>query len=189
MQTDSAWKWLETHRDILIDPDRNKMRYEEFSRILGAYFFRYFQRKNVRTIDCEELSCEIVEQIALNYCDFDFLGTGSFRAWCTKIARNLAINRSKASSQDANFPSDFFAERSWKQEDPQHDEDGLWLAFSRLTERDQQILAMRFIDGVPSTEIAEILQISKANARQRCRRAKLRLKSLMQESTPIKNLE
>ncbi|MDR2190275.1 MAG: sigma-70 family RNA polymerase sigma factor [Candidatus Peribacteria bacterium] len=55
---------------------------------------------------------------------------------------------------------------------------------TQLDEQIQEILFLKFIEEKEYTEIAEILTISQATARQRCSRALKQVKALLEDNAP-----
>lgn len=57
-------------------------------------------------------------------------------------------------------------------------------AVARLTEKDQQILSMTFIDNLPAAEVAAALDLSRAAVYKRLARALLRLRAILADLAP-----
>jgi RNA polymerase sigma-70 factor (ECF subfamily) len=88
------------------------------------------------------------------------------RTWLLGIARNVFRSWLRRRRPDAALDE----ELEWGGSD---DSEGLAVrdALSRLDIDDQEILVLRYVEGLPSKEIATVFGISDAAARQRVARA------------------
>jgi RNA polymerase sigma-70 factor (ECF subfamily) len=111
----------------------------------------------------------------------------SFLAWLYRIARNEAIHHYRQGRRLAelspDLPDGVDQEAEWQscQERLQLDR-----ALERLSGRDQEVLSLRFLEGLTSAETAEVLGCSLPNLYVQLHRALQRLRKLMEmlETTP-----
>ena len=106
----------------------------------------------------------------------------SFLAWLYRIARNEAIHHHRLGSRMAEMPPDLPASES--QEDglmAAQERQELFCALSRLSARDQEVLNLRFIEGLSSAEAAEVLGCSLPNLYLQAHRALRRLRKMIAE--------
>lgn len=101
---------------------------------------------------------------ALRYLRHKGWQSGSFLAWLYRVARNEAIHQYRRNYRIVDFPDqptsagDQEATLETNQEMLQ-----LRKAFSRLPTRDQEVLNLRFLEGLSSTQTAEVLGCSLQN--------------------------
>jgi RNA polymerase sigma-70 factor (ECF subfamily) len=106
----------------------------------------------------------------------------SFLAWLYRIARNEAIAHHRRGRRMAEMPPDLPARES--QEDglmAAQERQQLASALSRLSRRDQEVLNLRFIEGLSSAEAAEVLGCSLSNLYLQAHRALHRLRVILAE--------
>jgi RNA polymerase sigma-70 factor (ECF subfamily) len=106
----------------------------------------------------------------------------SFLAWLYRIARNEAIAHHRQGRRIAEMPPDLPAADN--QEDgllADQERQQLVCALSRLSPRDQEVLGLRFLEGLSSAEAAEVLGCSLPNLYLQAHRALRRLRKLIVE--------
>jgi RNA polymerase sigma-70 factor, ECF subfamily len=122
--------------------------------------YRYCYRRTRHQADAEDLT----EQVFLKMVDSieRYRPRGlAFSSWLYRIAHNLLVDRYRRSGRDAMALSDELPDRG-PHADPaallQHSEDRRRLlhAIQRLTPEQQQVITMRFIDGLEIEEIARL---------------------------------
>jgi RNA polymerase sigma-70 factor (ECF subfamily) len=142
---------------------------ELYQRHLGAiYRYIYFKVGNVE--DAEDLT----EQVFLKawealpgyqHCGFPFT------SWLYRIARNLTIDyhRRKISNLDSPLPADRVNESKQpailEQVIREEETSLLATAIAKLPEEQQQVIVLRFIEGLRHAEVAEILGKSEGACR------------------------
>jgi RNA polymerase sigma-70 factor, ECF subfamily len=106
----------------------------------------------------------------------------SVLAWLYRIARNEAIAHHRQGRRIAEMPPDLPAADN--QEDgllADQERQQLACALSRLSARDQEVLGLRFLEGLSSAEAAEVLGCSLPNLYLQAHRALRRLRKLIVE--------
>jgi RNA polymerase sigma factor (sigma-70 family) len=106
----------------------------------------------------------------------------SERTWLLSIARNLLIDhrrrdhhRRTEELDESNAPSVPGPDRS------DNSSPGLTDALARLTERDREVLALRYGADLTGPEIADLLGLSLANVQQISSRALRKLRKLLEQ--------
>lgn len=104
----------------------------------------------------------------------------SFLAWLYRIARNEAIHHHRQRRRVAELPPDL-PDSINQEADWQACQERLQLeqAFHHLSERDQEVLSLRFLEGLSSAEAAEVLGCSLPNLYVQLHRALERLRKHM----------
>lgn len=112
-------------------------------------------------------------------------GKGSFASWLFVIARRKIIDHQRAHRRFWRY-----VRRHESRSDATGDEllagvlrdeeiAAVYAAFERISTDDQDILALRYSAGLSTREIAGVLEISDAAARQRLSRARRRIAALL----------
>jgi RNA polymerase sigma-70 factor (ECF subfamily) len=107
------------------------------------------------------------------------------RTWLLSIAHNLLIDHYRSSAaRPATVPDDAAAEHERGVEaGPEHDlglSPELARALATLSQRDREVLALRFGGELTGPEIAELLDLSLANVQQILSRALRRLRAYLE---------
>jgi RNA polymerase sigma-70 factor (ECF subfamily) len=116
--------------------------------------------------------------------------SGSFLAWLYRIARNEAISQYRKGSRLVDLP-EHAAIAQDQEANPEIDQEQvqLWNAFSHLPARDQEVLNLRFIEGLSSTDVAEILGCTLPNLYLQVHRALQRLRRELESGAGIVEME
>ncbi len=117
--------------------------------------------------------------------------SAAYATWLFVIAKNAVIGHYRRHKRESEG-MDRMKESLWLSERPSNPEDGtlqseatsnLMRHLRRLSERDQELLSLRFDGELSDAEISCVLNISKGNVRVSIFRALRRLRSLMVEET------
>lgn len=114
-----------------------------------------------------------------------FRAEASFRAWLLTITRHAAYRVSKKQSREEPMGDEplmpLGLEAGWGSDDPEalaiaaERRDLLQRALESLSAADQEVLALRDIEGLHGAEAAEVLGIGERALKSRLHRARLRL--------------
>ncbi len=131
--------------------------------------------------DAEDLCSEVFEKVQRKLSDFD-PSKASVGTWVFTITRNTVIDhfrRTRPSGElDENMAGDFEVDASIL-----HTESlsSLAAALKQLPTELRDIIVLRYYDGKPLTEIAEMMRLSYGAVKLRHQSALVKLKRLMEE--------
>jgi RNA polymerase sigma factor (sigma-70 family) len=95
----------------------------------------------------------------------DLPADANVESWLVTIAHRRAIDVARARSRRP-IPIDTVPERPEASADPAARDDGVWLALSRLPDKQRYAVAYHYIAGLPYAEIAELIGNSPDAARR-----------------------
>ncbi len=157
----------------------------DFEQVYDGYasrLFGYFAHRVSSRVDAEELTQLTFERAVTGWESFD-PARGSIRIWLFAIANNLLIDRHRRGSpfHGGEVPLD----NIYCSEEPQvpGPEENLGLspeiaaALALLSDREREILALRFASDLGGAEIAAVTNLSLANVQQITSRSLGKLRS------------
>lgn len=107
---------------------------------------------------------------------------GAFRTWIFRVAQNECRDRFAKLKRKQEMQEAYEAMRSKEIEEAAVDDpideqkDRLSTALAKLTEKDREIVVLRFVSGLKLDEIAEVLEIGLSATKMRLQRAMEELK-------------
>ena len=142
-----------------------------FAAIYDHYFSRVYNYVRYRIADAEvadDLTAQVFER-TLIHIDAYRPDRAPFAAWLFAIARNLVSDHLRASRRRKWISLD--ALRNWTSAEPQpdvaiiRDETRVELlqAMSRLSDRERDLIALKFAAGLTNRDIAELMGLSASN--------------------------
>lgn len=145
-------------------------------------FFAY----SVTRAAAEDLTSATFERVIRSWRSYD-PGRASERTWILSIARNLLIDHFRRESHRTGLSTDEhpgLLEALVTDQDPFEQilsDDALrsWLA--PLSDREREVVALRYAAELPATEVADITGLSSANVHQIASRALRRLRASAEE--------
>jgi RNA polymerase sigma-70 factor (ECF subfamily) len=142
-----------------------------FERHVGDVY-AFFVYRLGRTHDAEDLTQATFERAWRAWGRFDE-GRGSARAWLLAIARNLLVDHHRAAR-----PSEPLDARLAVGPSPEPGLDPrLASALAQLSDRDREVIALRFGADLAGAEIAQLCGLSLGNVQQILSRSLRRLRS------------
>ena len=110
--------------------------------------------------------------------------SGSFLAWLYRIARNEAVHQYRKNRRLVDLP-DHLSEPDGQPTGMEMSQDDLQLreAFSLLPAQDREVLSLRFLDGLSSSETAEVLGCTLTHLYLQVHRALQRLRKVLETAT------
>jgi RNA polymerase sigma factor (sigma-70 family) len=144
--------------------------------------------------DANDILGDAVVRIGRSIRRFEYLGPGSFRAWCRLIADRAVATwfRARHNSAALTFVSfDDVQDEYLTHPDPEDGEDevrtpaqderqaAVHQAIGQLSVREQQVLVMMYFRGQNDIEIAQELGLSRGNVRTIASRARARTRALL----------
>lgn len=130
--------------------------------------------------DSQDLFQEIVLQLWKSYKSFK--GNSKFTTWMYRVALNTAITLFRKSNRkidtqeiDQNL---YKISQDTDYTDKQEQINNLYDAIKKLSEIDRALVLL-YLDDLPYKDIAETLGITEVNARVKMKRAKIKLKEIM----------
>ncbi len=157
---------------------------EAYEKLLGM--LREWLRKNAANEMGEHLRSKLDASDIVQNCLLDiqrqfdqFNGTteAEFRSWAMQVLRNNAIDSARAfgnQRRDSSRERSLTSESDLPGDDPtasrivaqRESDESLQRAIGQLSERRQQILALRHRDGMSFADIGSVMNLSEAAARQ-----------------------
>jgi RNA polymerase sigma factor (sigma-70 family) len=151
----------------------------------GVYAFLVYRLRNRER--AEDLTQSTFERALRSWSRFD-PRKASERTWLLVIARNLLIDDHRRQRED---PVAVVDDRSLPTMDGPEQSLGvspqLMTALAELSDRDREVIALRFGGDLNGPEIAEMLGLSLANVQQILSRSLRRLRTLLNESGALLN--
>jgi RNA polymerase sigma-70 factor (ECF subfamily) len=142
-------------------------------------FFAY----RVRCLaDAEDLTQQTFERALRAWRRFD-PERASARVWLLSIARNLLVDHYRADKSARHRPLDEVEEAELGSEPPQPDlgiEPDLAGALAQLSQRDREVIALRFGGELTGPEIADLTGLALANVQQILSRSLRKLRATLE---------
>ncbi len=155
-------------------PELERIYAEYRGKVLG-----YFMNRLQHRADAEDLCSDVFEKISRKIDDFD-AEKASVSTWVFTITRNTLIDyyrRSRPSAElDETMSDDFVVDASLLKTETLGE---LASALEALPQVMRDIVILRYYDGKPLTEIAELMHLSYGAVKLRHQAALARLKELM----------
>jgi RNA polymerase sigma-70 factor (ECF subfamily) len=132
--------------------------------------------------DAEDLTQQTFERALRAWHRYDHK-RASLQTWLLTIARNLLIDFYRADKTSTQEPIDVLGEREPGEEDA-YDlglRPELAAALGDLSQRDRDVVALRFGGDLTGPEIADMLDLSLANVQQILSRSLRRLRAALEE--------
>ncbi len=165
---------------------------QAFVEAYQRYYPKMFAYVYSRVGDVEATKDLVAEVFEIAYAKGHTLREPSaYSAWLFMIAKNVLISHYRWNKRETEA-MDKMKESLWLSERPSNPEDGaleseaisnLMRHLRRLSERDQELLSLRFDADLSYAEISRILRLSQGNVRVAIFRALKRLRSLIEEGT------
>lgn len=158
---------------------------EIYDRYADKIYHYIFHRVGSRPV-AEDLTADVFVRM-LEAVERDRFAQTSLRAWLYRLAHNIVVDHYRARSNEQPLLLD---ERlGVVSGDPRpHIEArlaqaGLRTALSRLTEKQQQVIVLRFGEGMTAPEVAEVLGTTEGAVRALQHRAVAELREILEEAT------
>lgn len=144
--------------------------------------YRFIYLKVGHREEAEDLCHQVFLSAWQNISNYKFKGF-SFSAWIYSIARNKAIDyyRTKKTHQNIDDVQIIIDAGPNLDLDDKIEKENLKKAIAKLSQAEQDIIILRFVEDLALKETAEILNISQILARVRQHRAIKNLKKILNE--------
>jgi RNA polymerase sigma-70 factor (ECF subfamily) len=141
----------------------------------------FFAYRVARRIDAEDLTQQTFERAVRAWRDYD-PGRAPLQTWLLTIARNLLIDhyRRDHSRSHASLDDEGFDERELPSVEPEPDlglSPELASALTRLTDRERELIALRYGGDLPGRQIAALVGLTLPNVQQILSRALRKLRA------------
>ena len=155
-------------------PDLNQIYAEYSGKVMG-----YIRARIRSSADAEDIHSEVFEKILRKIEDFDET-KASLNTWIFTITRNTVIDhfrRTKPSEElDENLSDNIELDEGLLNSETLSE---LAAALKRLPEQMRDIIVLRYYDGKPLTEIAELMNLSYGAVKLRHQNAVLMLRQAL----------
>jgi RNA polymerase sigma-70 factor (ECF subfamily) len=158
---------------------------ELYERYLSKiYNYIYYRTGNHH--DAEDLTARVFFRAMAHIETYTDRGV-PFQAWLYRIAHNLVANWHRDSGRRKIIPLDDFVTSSLRAEAPdryaedKHEQEMLMAAVRRLPEDRQQLLLLKFIDGLSNAEIGQIMDRTEGAIKSLYHRTLLSLRDELQD--------
>lgn len=157
--------------------------YERYAEKIYSYV--YFRTGNHH--DAEDLTARVFFRAMAHIESYTERGV-PFQAWLYRIAHNLVANWHRDQGRRRIIPLDEFIASSIKSDSPDKQAEeseeraALTRAIRRLPEERQQLLALKFVDGLSNIEIGEIMDRTEGAIKSLYHRTLIALRDDMQGS-------
>ena len=154
-----------------------------YERHLDA-IYRYIYFRVANAADAEDLTEEVFIRAWEAISAFDSAGQGSFLSWIYRIAHNRVVDHYRK-RQPLSWTSDRLALETANsptvEETTHRNQDAARLAeaISQLDDTEQQVIILRFVEGLPHAEVAQMLGKSEGASRVIQHRALINLKEIL----------
>jgi RNA polymerase sigma-70 factor (ECF subfamily) len=154
-----------------------------YERHLDA-IFRYVYFRVGNSAEAEDLTEDVFVNAWEGLSGFERGGRGSFLAWLYRIAHNRIIDHYRKRQPQSWSSEQLALEEAIMPsvEDSvhlSHDADRLAQAISKLEDTEQQVIILRFIEGLSHAEVAQIISKSEGASRIIQHRALSNLRALL----------
>lgn len=179
------------HRELIkrakeCDPSAFAVLYEHYYQ--DVYNYIYHRVANIHL--AEDLTSEVFLKVLESIDSFTFRGI-PFSVWLFRLTRNLMIDYFRTGPKPVDLPleegmlsaeggADDALERKLTQQQ-------LARALSNLTEDQQEVVVLRFVDGFSNTEVGQILGKSEGAIKALQHRALSSLNRILEEVSPDRN--
>ena len=151
------------------------------------YNYVYYRTGNHH--DAEDLTARVFFRALAHIHNYKERGV-PFQAWLYRIAHNLVANWHRDSGRRKIIPLDDFVATNLRSESPdryaedKHERDALLRAIRRLPEDRQQLLLLKFIDGLSNAEIGEAMDRTEGAIKSLYHRTLLALRDELRDDDP-----
>jgi RNA polymerase sigma-70 factor (ECF subfamily) len=158
-----------------------------FARIFEYYYqdvYNYIYHKVANVHLAEDLTSDVFLKVLESIDSFSFRGV-PLAMWLLRIARNLMVDYFRGQPKSSDFPikedllpaevgpSDIFERKLTRQQ--------LVRAFSDLTEDQQDVIILKFVDGLTNTEVGQVLGKSEGAIKSLQHRALVSLNRVLED--------
>ncbi len=165
------------------DPSAFAMLYEHYYQDIYNYIYYRVASDPV----AEDLTSDIFLKALESIDSFTFRGI-PFSAWLFRIARSIVAEyfRGMAKTSETAFEEEMFSGEGQADDalETKHTQQRLARALGDLTEDQQQVIVLKFVDGFSNTDIAQILGKSEGAIKSLQHRALSALNRTWQEISP-----
>jgi len=158
-----------------------------FAEIFEYYYqdvYNYIYHKVANVHLAEDLASDVFLKVLESIDSFSFRGI-PLAMWLLRIARNLMVDHFRGQPKTSDLPlkedllptevgpSDVFETKLTRQQ--------LVRAFSDLTEEQQDVIILKFVDGLDNTEVAQVLGKSEGAIKSLQHRALVSLNRVLED--------
>lgn len=159
-----------------------------FDELYNYYFPRVYNYVHYRISDsyvCEDLTSQIFEKL-FSRLKYYQSGKATFSTWLFSIARHTIVDYYRSQSRNYNTSLEIMVEPMDSEPDPSdivafnETQQHLLNALASLTQRERDIIALKFWSGSSNRDIAKFIGISESNTAVILFRAMRRLRAILE---------
>lgn len=155
---------VRTFRDFLLIEKAKKGDKDAFGKLYSSYLDAIYRYVFFRVENDRQTAEDITEEIFLKawrHIDQFKIGTGTVQAWLYKIASTTVIDHHRTKKQQVNMHEEIADESTVEEELVRKTEQQRIIsAIKTLTDEQQSVIIMKFINDLSNKEIARVLNLS-----------------------------
>ncbi|MFG0211654.1 sigma-70 family RNA polymerase sigma factor [Brevibacillus porteri] len=144
---------------------------EAFAQIYGAYYKRVYKYICYRINNhyaAEEICSHVFEVVISKYSSYS-PAKSNFEVWLFAIARNAVTDYFRSQKKSMSFSLDSILDMVLPKSSPEEivikgdNHQALFQALAKLSDKERNIIAMKYAAGLKNAEIADLLGVSGSN--------------------------
>ena len=155
---------VRTFRDFLLIEKAKKGDKDAFGKLYSSYLDAIYRYVFFRVENDRQTAEDITEEIFLKawrHIDQFKIGTGTVQAWLYKIASTTVIDHHRTKKQQVNMHEEIADESTIEEQFVKKTEQQqITRALKTLTDEQQSVIIMKFINDLSNKEIARVLNLS-----------------------------
>ena len=155
---------VRTFRDFLLIEKAKKGDKDAFGKLYSSYLDAIYRYVFFRVENDRQTAEDITEEIFLKawrHIDQFKIGTGTVQAWLYKIASTTVIDHHRTKKQQVNMHEEIADESTIEEQFVKKTEQQqITRALKTLTDEQQSVIIMKFINDLSNKEIARVLNMS-----------------------------
>jgi len=155
---------VRTFRDFLLIEKAKKGDKDAFGKLYSSYLDAIYRYVFFRVENDRQTAEDITEEIFLKawrHIDQFKIGTGTVQAWLYRIAATTVIDHHRTKKQQVNMHEEIADESTIEEQLVRKSEQQqITRALKTLTDEQQSVIIMKFINDLSNKEIARVLNLS-----------------------------
>ncbi|MCR8641122.1 sigma-70 family RNA polymerase sigma factor [Paenibacillus sp. N1-5-1-14] len=153
------------------DLQKGLMSEDKFAEIYEAYYSRIYKYICYRInnhYEAEEICSHVFEVVISKYNSYSSQKS-NFEVWLFAIARNAVTDYFRSQKKRATFSLDSILDMILPKSSPEEivikddSNEILYMALAKLSDKERNIIGLKYAAGLKNTEIADLLEVSGSN--------------------------